>query len=447
MNQLNPRKIGMEILNAIEQEEAYSNLAIQDALRNNKLKIEDKRLVSRLVYGVVENRMKLDYCIQKYSKTKIKKIQLSVLNILRLAVYQIDFMERIPNSAAVNEAVNLTKKVNFKSAGFVNGILRAYLRGNGCIIDGTKMSKVDYLSIEYSHPKWMVERFIEQWGPDKTIQILKANNEAADISFRINILKTDKTTLLDKLNKAGIKIKAGELLEESLVVERLGDKSIDEIIEFKNGEFLVQDISSMLVGHVVDPKPGELVIDVCAAPGGKTTHLAELMNNKGRVIAFDIHPHKIDLIKENATRLGLDNIQNHCWDARDEKVEFINSADKVLVDAPCSGLGIIRRKPEIRYTKSENDILSLSKVQLEILNVSANYVKMDGQLIYSTCTIDKEENIDNVMCFLQENPEFELEDINFLLPEQLKGSTKYLQVLPGEHGMDGFFIARFKRKN
>ncbi len=308
------------------------------------------------------------------------------------------------------------------------------------------MNKVDYLSLEYSHPKWMVERFIEQWGVEKTRQILKANNEAADISFRVNILKADKTMLLDKLTKAGINIKEGELLEESLVVERLGDKSIDEIPEFKNGEFMVQDVSSMLVGHVVDPKPGELVIDVCAAPGGKTTHLAELMNNKGKVIAFDIHPHKIDLIKENAIRLGLDNIENRCWDARDEKEEYIDTADKVLVDAPCSGLGIIRRKPEIRYTKTENDISSLSEVQLEILNVSANYVKIDGQLIYSTCTIDKEENIDNVNSFLEENPEFELEDINSLLPEQLKGSNKCLQVLPGEHGMDGFFIARFKRK-
>lgn len=447
MNQpkANARKVALDILNAIEMEEAYSNLAIQEALRKNPLKVEDKRLVSRLVYGVLERRMKLDYCIQKYSKTKLKKIQLRVLNILRLAVYQIEYMERIPNSAAVNEAVKLTKKVNFKSSGFVNGVLRAYLRGGGCVIDPAKMEALDRLAIEYSHPKWLVERWIQQWGEEATENLLEANNTPAELTLRVNPLKGTREELVAMLESEGVQFTESPFLEEALVVKRMGEKSIEEMGGFKQGKFSVQDRSSMLVGHVVNPQSGQIVMDVCAAPGGKTTHLAERMKDQGRIIAFDIHPHKIDLIQANANRLGLNAIEAECWDATQLYADYVEQADRVLVDAPCSGLGIIRRKPEIRYTKTVDDIHNLKAVQLEILNTSAKYVKKNGQLIYSTCTIDIEENSRNIQRFLDQNPNFELDDLNSDIPSDLRQPTKYLQIMPGEHDLDGFFIARFIR--
>jgi len=446
MNQVNARRVALDVLNAIEQEEAYSNLALQEALRKNPMKKEDKRLVSKLVYGVIENRMRLDYCIKQYSKTKLKKIQLSVLNLLRMAVYQIDFMERIPNSAAVNESVNITKKVNFKSTGFVNGILRAYLRNGGCKIDPKSMDKVMYLSIQYSHPQWLVERYIKQFGYDATKAILIADNEPPELSIRINPLKSNRQKIEKELIQNGLEIAVNPLLEEGLIIERLGDQSIEVLEAFKNGGFSVQDTSSMLVGYVVGPKEGELVIDVCAAPGGKTTHMAELMGDKGQVVAFDIHNHKIDLINSYAHRLNLQSIKAKSWDATKVLEEYIEQADKVLVDAPCSGLGIIRRKPEIRYNKSVEDIHQLKEIQLEIMKTSAKYVKKNGQLIYSTCTIDKEENIDNIKRFLELHPNFILEDINSDLPEALRSKEKFLQLLPGDHGLDGFFIARLKRE-
>lgn len=441
----NARKLALDILNAIELDEAYSNLAIQEALRKHPMKIEDKRLVSRLVYGVLENRMKLDYCIQQYSKTKLKKIQRQVLNILRLAVYQIDFMERVPDSAAVNEAVKLTKKVNYKSSGFVNGILRAYLRGNGCLVDVSKMTFEEGLSILYSHPKWLIQRWVKQWGKETTETILKANNEAPDLTLRINPLKSTSEALRKVLEAEGVELEESALLKEAMLVKRLGKQSIEEMTTFKTGQFSVQDSSSMLVGHVVDPQPGQLVMDVCAAPGGKTTHLAELMQNQGQIIAFDIHPHKIDLIEANAKRLKLTNIAAECWDASQLHEAYFDKADKVLVDAPCSGLGIIRRKPEIRYTKTMDDIQNLSEIQLEILNTSAKYVKNHGQLIYSTCTIDMEENSRNIERFLEQHPNFKMDNLNDEIPEALRQETKYLQILPGDHGLDGFFIVRLTR--
>lgn len=445
MKNVNPRRIALDILVDIEKNEAFSNITINKFLKKNEVSSLDRRFITQLVYGVLENKQYLDYIIKSFSKTKITKIQIEILNILRLGLYQIIFLEKTPNSAAVNESVKLAKKVNFRLSGFVNGILRSFLRGQ----DDIKLPKyndnpIQYLSIKYSHPEWLVSKWVSDYGIDFTKELLEANNQAPKLTIRTNTLKITRGSLINELTSEGVQCKKGEIASESIIIQSMKD-SLDNLKTFNNGLFQVQDESSMLVSHVLNPCEGQFVVDVCSAPGGKSTHIAQLMKNKGKILSRDIHEHKLDLIEENLKRLGISIIETERFDALKLDKRLLNSADRVLVDAPCSGFGIIRRKPEIRYFKHPEDITKLSKMQIKMLKTSSNYVKIGGELVYSTCTIQDEENKNVIKEFLKQNESFTLLDVNNNLPESILSKDKYLQLYPNITNTDGFFICKMKR--
>lgn len=445
MKDQNPRQIALDILVDVDKNKAYSNLAINRHFKISKIDILDRKLITELVYGVIENLIYLDYIIKALSKIRIKKLNVSVLNILRMGLYQIIFLDKIPIFAAVNESVNLTKNNDYKSAGFVNGILRNFSRNrNSVSMPSLENDPVNYLSILYSHPNWLVDKWISEFGQKNTILLMKANNEKPPLSIRVNTLKTSKDHLKNALLSENLEICDGLYMEEAINITNVGN--LEELECFQKGLFQVQDESSMMVAHILDPQKGDAVMDVCAAPGGKTTHIAQLMENTGFVLARDIHDHKLRLINENAKRLGVHNVHTECYDAKEIDVESFERFDKVLVDAPCTGLGIIRRKPELKYNKKAEDFIKIAELQLEILNNASKYVKKDGILLYSTCTIANEENFNVVERFLCKNKNFEKTDMNAYLPKALHTDGIGLQLYPHIHKTDGFFISKLRKK-
>jgi 16S rRNA (cytosine967-C5)-methyltransferase len=444
---INSREIALKVLQNINQKDGYSNISIKNHINDN-VSLKDEGFIRELVYGVVENKMYLDYIISKASKIKQKKIHPTINEILRLGIYQIVFMDKIPISAAVNESVKLAKKYGHKGTiGFVNGILRAISRDVDYFKKIEEKNEQKALSIKYSHPEYLVSRFIKEFGYDFTVDILKANNSKPLLNIRVNTIKTNKKELMNLLNKRGFEISEGEYAKDAIIV--YNPQRITSLQEFKDGYFTIQDESSMLVGQILAPKEGSLVLDVCSAPGGKSTHIAAIMNNRGRVIARDLHEHKIRLIEENKKRLEINIIDSEVYDALKLDKSLIEKADYCLVDAPCSGFGLIRRKPEIKWNRKENDIKELSTLQYEILNVSKEYVKKGGILMYSTCTILDEENICIINKFLEENKNFKLTSIeNEVVNIDKINSLKdgYIQLYPNIHNTDGFFIAKMVKE-
>ncbi|NLM03936.1 MAG: 16S rRNA (cytosine(967)-C(5))-methyltransferase RsmB [Clostridiales bacterium] len=445
---MNAREGALKILYDIEKNKAYSNISLNKELKNNKYTQIDKNFITELVYGTLENLIYINHIIQQFSKMKIKNINPWILNIIRLGVYQIIFLDKVPNFAIVNESVNLSKKYNKKASGFVNGVLRNIIRNK----DKLEIKTMDnehkkYLSIKYSHPQWMVERFLKYFSMDFTEELLKANNKRPKFYIRVNRLKTDVKEVMEILNKANIEVKESPFIPEALIINS-GFTQLEKLEIFEKGYIYIQDLSSMLVSRILDPQEGNFVIDICSAPGGKSTYMAELMNNKGQILSRDIHEHKLKLIKQNAKRLGINIINVEHFDATKLDHNLLGKADKVLVDAPCSGLGVIRRKPEIKYRKDENDIKDITQIQRRILQNASQYVKSNGELVYSTCTIIPDENEYIVEDFLKNNSKFKLIDIN----------SKYSKIIPGEHGgkmvqlyphihdVDGFFIAKLMKE-
>lgn len=367
-----------------------------------------------------------------------------VLNALRIALYQIKWMDRIPAAAAINESVKLVKLRHGALSGFANGVLRTALR-QGVAPDEINPDSPEGLSLLYSHPEWLVQRWISQFGMEQTEAILKANNTPSVLTLRTNRLKGTPEQLMRILADQGVRTEQSELLDEALLVSELGDCELPELPAFQEGLFTVQDISSMLVARVMAPVAGERVLDLCAAPGGKTTHVAEIMGNTGEIIAQDIHPHKMKLIADNATRMGITMVQAFVGDALESKEQWLDGFDHVLLDAPCSGTGIIRKKPEIRYNRTPEDIKSLSELQSALLEQAKTYVKNHGQLIYSTCTMEYEENEGVLQRFLSLNPCFALVDVNGNIPETLRSASPTVRVFPSDKGLDGFFIAVMKK--
>lgn len=436
METKNSRKIALTILNEIEASESYSNIKINQAIKEHGLVGLDKNFVLKLVYGVLENKILLDYYIRKMSKTRLKKIDHRILNVLRMSIFQIVFLDKVPASAAVNEGVKLTKKINYKSTGFVNGILRNFIREQDKIqLPDKKKDKVSYYSVKYSYPDWLIERWLKEYDESFLEAFLKANNEPPALTLRVNTLRMDRESLMKALESEGLQVKKSDVIEDGILVTDISDTTLHQLQAYKKGLFFVQDEGSMLVAKRLDVVPGMKVIDVCSAPGGKSTHLAQLMNNEGEITAFDIYQHKIDKINENADRLGIEIIKATLQDAAVANEVYINYADRVLVDAPCTGFGIIRRKPEIKYNRTEKDIDTLTSLQYSILETAATYVVKGGILLYSTCSIDKAEDEEIVEKFLSNHPHFEL----------LEDSMEKL--FPHIDGTDGFFIAKMKRVN
>lgn len=443
----NSREIAMEILVDINKNQAYSNKSIDRHL-NKSISSQDENLIRELVYGVLENKIYMDYILSKASSIKIKKIHFQIIEILRTAIYQIVFMDRIPESAAVNEAVKLAKKYGHKGTiGFVNGVLRSIVREKEKFMKIDTKDMVKYMSIRYSYQEYMVKRWIDEFGVEFTESLCKSNNEKPFLNIRVNTLKTSKEKLMERLNDQGYNAYEAKYASDCIIVKN--PIRITEIDEFKDGFFTIQDESSILVGQIINPKEDSLVLDICAAPGGKSTHLAQLMNNTGKVISRDIYDHKIDLIKENAIRLGIKNIESQLYDALTLDEEYKDKVDYCLLDAPCSGLGLIRRKPEIKFNRSEEDIDDLIELQKKIINIAKQYVKVGGTLVYSTCTIENKENILLIKEFLKENNNFELTSLedNFHNTEDLETLDQgYIQLYPNIHGTDGFFIAKMIRR-
>lgn len=439
---MNAREAAFKILCDIEIDKNYSNMAINKIFKNEKINDKDKGLATELVYGVIENRKYLDFIINKLSKIKVKKMSSFVKIILRMGTYQILFLDSIEDYAAVNETVKLASKYDGKSKGFVNAILRNEIRQKRTIKYIDIEDPIRRLAVKYSYQQWIVEDWVKSFGIEFAEELLEALNERPDLYVRTNTLKTDRDSLLKEFEKEGIKAHKALFPEEAIMVENF--KGIENSRLYKEGLFTVQDISSMLVAKVVAPKEGDMVLDVCSAPGGKSTHMAELMKNTGKIVSRDVFEHKIKVIKAAAKRLGIKNIEAEEFDAANLDENSIEKFDCVLTDVPCSGLGIIRRKPEIKY-KAKEELVDLPKIQSKILENASKYVKINGTLVYSTCTVQDCENIEVVEKFLKENPNYELvpiEGINVDPDEQEKG---YIKIYPNVHGMDGFFIAKMKR--
>lgn len=443
------RETALKILYEVLEKGAYSNISINKHLESGSLKSIDRAFITELVYGVIKWKLSIDYVIEQFSSVRMGKISPWILDILRLGTYQLLYMQKVPESAACNESVNLSKKYGHSaSSRFVNGVLRNIARNrNNIRYPDENEDEAVFLSVKYSHPVWMVKNWLERFGRDFTESLLRSNNEVPDLTVRVNTLKTSKEQLIKSLGEHGIEAMEGRYADNALILKNAS--AFSGLDAFKMGHFQVQDESSMLVGKILDPMPGQLVIDVCSAPGGKATHMAELMKNQGTVIARDVHPHKIKLIEEAANRLGIDILKTGIFDASELDKTLEGKADRVLVDAPCTGLGIIRRKPDIKWARSVGDKKEIVGLQMKILEASSNYVKPGGILAYSTCTIEREENQGLLEDFLSRNSAFEPDDLSPFLPDGLKGNYPgggVIQLFPNVNNIDGFFISRMRRK-
>ncbi|KNZ68735.1 sun protein [Thermincola ferriacetica] len=446
------RKLALEVIYQVDREGAYSNIALNKVLEKYQPEKKDRAFITELVYGTLKRLNTLDWIAGRFVSRPLDSLTPWIRNIIRMGIYQIFFMDKVPNSAACNESVNLARKFGHQgTVKFVNGVLRNVVRHKDRLKWPDKDAEpVEYLSIHYSHPTWMVSLWLEEFGFEETEKLCRANNETPPNSIRTNTLKISRDELIGVLAGEGVECRKGEFAPETINIS--GFKSIASLKSHAQGLYLVQDESSTMVGHIVAPKPGSKVIDACSAPGGKTTHLAQLMNNQGRILAGDIHQHKMGLIKENCSRLGINIIEPALVDARELHKEYKEWADFVLVDAPCSGLGVLRRRPELRWRKTVNRFNELTALQMAILRSAAQCVKAGGVLVYSTCTVNRRENLDLVRSFLENAPEFRLDSLLPLFPDTCDrtkfptAAEGYIQFLPHVHGTDGFFAARMVKE-
>ncbi len=423
------REIALEILNSIEKNKAFSNIAINEAIKRNPG--ADAAFIRYLVYGVLENKIYLDYCISRFLSSPIEKVKKNSLNILRMSVFQILKMDSVPDYAAVNEAVELAGKTSEYQDKFINAVLRNVIRNKEKITlpDGRK-DPVRRLSVEYSCPKWMIKYLTDSYGLEFTKRYLAASNMTPPLTIRVNRMKTTAKELTESLKKQGFDVEPGRNTDAALNIKGSGLLNTDS---FAAGEFSVQDESSMIAVETLNPEPGDTVIDLCSAPGGKAIYTGEIMRNSGKIIACDLYENKLKLVKNAAERHGIENIICMAWDATKENPDFIGKADKVICDVPCSGLGVIRRKPEIKYSKSLRDIKELCGIQYRILSNAVKYLKPGGSLLYSTCTLSPAENQGIIDYFVQKNR---------------KNRYKILamkQLNPFMNGTDGFFICRLQK--
>jgi 16S rRNA (cytosine967-C5)-methyltransferase len=418
---MNIREKAIKTLYEISFNGAYSNIAVKDALSGTDISGRDKVFFSRLVYGTLDKEITLDYIIGLYSKVKLKKISKFILIILRMGIYQLKFMDSVPESAAVNESVKLARRYGHgASAGYVNGILRTIAKAEIEYPD----EPVKYLSVKYSFPEEMCEKWINEFGFEFTENLMKAFEKPARLTLRPNTLKINAKELEERLRSRGTEAQA----DEGLVYADGFDVGADEL--YRNGFYTVQDRAAMQPAILLAPQPGETIIDMCAAPGGKTTQLAELMRNKGKIYAFDIYEHKTALIEKNSARLGIDIISAAVKDASRYDDKLKETADRVLCDVPCTGTGIIGRKPDIKRNRRSDG--SITVIQRAVLENGAKYLKKGGTLVYSTCSVEKEENEGVTDAFIAENPDF----------EKIYEKTFY----PHTDGCDGFYVCKIGKK-
>lgn len=443
------REVALKTLYKIDKEEMYSNLALNEMIKQNRsnLNSRDIGLISEIVYGTISWKLTIDEIIKKYSSIKMKKISPWILNILRMGIYQIIFLDKIPKSAAVNESVNLAKRYGHKgSSNFVNAILRKVSKED--IEEFNKIeNSIERISKTTSTPEWIVEELLKEKNEKEVEKICKSFNIKPKISIRVNRLKTTKDELKEKLKERNINCQDGKL-NDFLTIDGL--KDIENLDLFKEGYFTVQDESAGMASIVLNPLENEFVLDACSAPGGKTTYLAEIMNNKGKIIAWDIYEHRLNLIKQNYKRLGINIIETNLNDATIYKEEYFEKFDKILLDVLCLGIGVIRRKPDIKWQRQKENINEITKIQMQILETCSKYLKKGGELVYSTCSIFEEENQNIIDVFLNKNPEYEIsryENIaNNVEISRYLVEDKYIKIYPNDTN-DGFFICKIYKKN
>lgn len=431
------RRAAYDILLEVDRG-AYANLAIKNYLSKHKELKAD--FVTALVYMVLDHQVTLDYYIDHFAKGRVAK---PVRILLRMGMAQMLYMN-VPEHSAIDETVKLTKAIGKQAlSGFVNAVLRK-TASNRDSLPEAKGNFVERNSIQYSYPPFLIEIFLKQWGEKATLAMLEIKGDERTC-IHANELKCSEEELDEALLERRQSFSKGKYLKNARYLDDLGDLSKDPL--FLEGKYMVQSESAMLVDRVCNVKEGMKVLDVCAAPGGKTADLAQQMGN-GEILAWDVHPHRVELIRKNAARLGLSFVQAEVQDARMERPELFASFDLVLVDAPCSGLGLSQGKPDIRYAKTLEDIKALQTLQREILQNASKYVKSGGTLVYATCTLINAENSENLEWFLEQNTDFELDDISALLPKGLekeRAKKGQLQLLPFLDNIEGFYMARMKK--
>ena len=438
---LTARSAAAQALFAIRERDAWSAPALKKYAAG--LSARDAALATTLVNGVLQNRSMCDFYLAHFSKIRLKKIQPRVLDILRLGVYQIIWLDRIPNAAAVNESVRLVRTLchaDKQTVGYANGVLRAIVRNADQLPQPNCATKAEYYALRYSHPLWLVERYLEQFGLQQTRLLLEADNQPAPTMLRVNTLCADTQQVLAELEQQGVRVQKHSMIPHCLMASGTG--SIEQLPAFAEGRVTVQDGASQMSVYALDPQPQSMVLDCCAAPGGKSFFIAEYMKNTGTVVSCDIFEHKLQKIREGAERLGLTNIRAKLQDAAVFRPEWEEKFAYVLCDVPCSGMGIIRKKPEIRY-KDEEALRRLPEIQRAILQNTCRYVKPGGTLVYSTCTLLQEENENIVDWFLQTHPMFQREE--FFLPVCEQPVNGCITLLPQVHDTDGFFVAKFRK--
>jgi 16S rRNA (cytosine967-C5)-methyltransferase len=444
-----PRAVCLEILNRTEESDRLPDKLLTDSFKKYRhLSSLDRAFLTELTYGVFRRRQTLDWILSRFSKVSLEKIESTILNILRIGLYQILFLTRTPVSAAVNESVEMAKPIRGKGgAGFVNGILRSVVRQKEEIVF-PKMEEDPalHLSVGQSYPIWLVQRWMKEVGAEETLRLCIANNQIAPMTLRTNTLKADRGHLIGRLIEKGLKPRPTTHSEEGVIFEDSPPTS--ELPFLREGDYIIQDEASQMVTLILDPEPGEKILDACAAPGGKTTHIAQRMANKGEILAVDLTQEKLRLIRELCQALGVKIVKTVKGDASRLLPVIENlTFDRILADVPCSGFGTLRRNPDLKWRKGEEDIHRLSLIQASILNNLSQYLKKGGILVYSTCTMFREENEDVVEAFLKNHPKFELDDPSKTLPEISRRFVQngYFKTFPQSNGMDGFFVARLRK--
>ncbi|SDY74302.1 16S rRNA (cytosine967-C5)-methyltransferase [Evansella caseinilytica] len=444
----NVREATLDILLKIEQRQAYSNLLVNETIKKAGLPQKDVPLLTELVYGTLQRQLTLDFYLTPFSKRPLERLEKWVHLLLRLTLYQMIYLDRVPDRAAIHEAVEIAKKRGHKGiAGTVNGILRTIQRSDLPDIDALE-TEVDRLAVKTSHPQWLISRWVSQYGIRRTEQMAAANLQPPVLTARINTSKAAIDEVLASLQSAGVAATQSETIPECIEISK---GSVIHTSAFKAGLLTIQDAGSMLVAYALAPEKQEVILDACAAPGGKSTHIAEKIADSGKIISLDIHPHKVHLIKQSAERLQLNSIETQVLDAREAGGHLEReSFDRILVDAPCSGLGVIQRKPDIKWTKTAEDVRRLSKIQRSILDSVWPLLKKGGRLVYSTCTVDKEENQQVVEAFVSAKEDAVFDDrLAECLPAYYRDDCRsgMLQLFPGDKKTDGFFIATVLKTN
>lgn len=431
-----------KVLNMILEidDKKQSHIVLKETLDSLKhLEKNQRAFVTRLFRGTIERQIELDYIIDAFSKTPTGKMKKVIKYILRMSVYQLKYMDSVPVSAVCNEAVKLTAKRKFNGLkGFVNGVLRN-IANNINSVEYPK-NEMEMLSVKYSVPQWIIDMWNEQYGNEQTVKMLSGIYSRTETTVRCNESKAPVEDIIKSLKYADVEVKKSEIYDKALFISNYN--SLTDLDVFNSGMITVQDLSSMMVGLAANPKEGDYVIDVCAAPGGKTLHISEMMNRTGTVEARDLTKYKVNLINDNIKRLGNKNIITKVMDATVMDEKSIEKADIVIADLPCSGLGVINKKSDIKYNVSKEQILELVKLQRKILTVVSKYVKKGGTLIFSTCTVNKYENDENVE-WIEKNLPFKPLSLGENFPEITDRRKNHVQIFTGDYGMDGFFISKF----